>query len=72
MRPFSITATEAPRAEIRLRTTGPLTLRWKIGRKDEKNQCKGWPSPPGDPHSFHSFSQFQMPAVTLFGKRNPS
>ena len=30
------------------------------------------PGPPGDPQSFHSFSQFQIPAVTLIGKGNPS
>jgi hypothetical protein len=25
-----------------------------------------------DPHSFHSFSQFQIPDVTLIGNGNPS
>ena len=27
---------------------------------------------PADPHSFHSFSQFQIPDVTLIGNGNPS
>jgi hypothetical protein len=29
-------------------------------------------TPPDDPHSSHSFSQFQIPAVTLLGNGNPS
>ena len=30
------------------------------------------PAPPGDPHAFHSFSQFQIPYATSFGNGNPS
>jgi hypothetical protein len=29
------------------------------------------PGPPGDPHSFHNFSQFQIPYATLCGNGNP-
>jgi hypothetical protein len=30
------------------------------------------PEPPGHPHSFHSFSQFQIPDATSFDNENPS